>query len=77
VFRRILVGYDGSDDSAHALRVALSLAEGLGAEVVALSVVHTSPMLEVVEDEARQAASSRETATRGLDVYLDQASSRG
>jgi nucleotide-binding universal stress UspA family protein len=77
VFRRILVGYDGSDDSAHALRVALNLAEGLGAEVIALSAVHTSPMLEVEEDEAREAASSRGIATRGLDVHVDQASRRG
>lgn len=77
MFRRILVGYDGSDDSAHALRVALDLAQGLGAEVVAISAVHTPPMLEVAEDQARQAASSRETVTRGLDVYLEPASRRG
>jgi nucleotide-binding universal stress UspA family protein len=53
VFRRILVGYDGSDYSAHALRVALNLAERLGAEVVALSAINTSPMLEVAEDRSR------------------------
>jgi nucleotide-binding universal stress UspA family protein len=77
VFRRVLVGYDGSDDSAHALRVALGLAEGLQAEVVALSAIHVAPNLEVAEDRERQIASSREIATRGFDAYREHASQHG
>ena len=49
---RILVGYDGSEPSARALRAALGLAEGLGARVW---VVHaTSPPPRVMEPQTEE-----------------------
>ena len=50
MFRRILVGFDGSQEAAHALRVAINLATDLQAEVVALSVSQSPAHVETNED---------------------------
>ncbi len=43
VFRRLLVGFDGSSESRRALRIARSLAADVGGEVHVLSVVSSRP----------------------------------
>lgn len=53
-FRRILVGWDGSPDAAHALRAAVSLAAELRAEVLVLSVLKR-PIHAESREEAEQA----------------------
>lgn len=40
MFRKILVGYDGSAHAQQALKVALDLAKKYGAAVTAVSVAH-------------------------------------
>lgn len=50
MFRRILVGFDGSASAEHALRVAVNLASDLEAEVVALSVSPSPAHVETNED---------------------------
>ena len=57
---RILVGYDGSDPAARALRTALGLAEALGARVW---VVHaTAPPPRVLEPQTEEQRGSEEGA---------------
>lgn len=77
MFRRILVGFDGSERAAHALRITLGLAENIGAEVVVLCAFHVPPHIETEEERAREAASAREISTCGLDRYQADASARG
>lgn len=50
MFRRVLVGFDGSQESAHALRVAINLATELEAELVALSISKSPAHVETTED---------------------------
>jgi nucleotide-binding universal stress UspA family protein len=61
-FRRILVGWDGSRDAQHALRVATHLAAEMGAEVVVLGVLKRHPHAEAPDD------ASEELAERSLEV---------
>jgi nucleotide-binding universal stress UspA family protein len=58
VFRRLLVGFDGSNEARHALRMACSLAADIHGEVHVLSVVAprahaetTGERLATLEDE--------------------------
>jgi nucleotide-binding universal stress UspA family protein len=76
VIRRILVGYDGSESAAHALRIALDVAEGLGGEVVVLTVLRIPARSEDDDERRREEALSRENASRGLDTYRSQAEQR-
>jgi universal stress protein A len=76
VFRRILVGYDGSEDSAHALRVALDFADGLDGEIVVLSIVRPSVTVEADEERIREQALERATTARELETYRTQADER-
>ena len=47
MFKRILVGFDGSESSRRALSAALELAASLGSEVLALTVVRTPEFAEL------------------------------
>lgn len=57
--RRILVGFDGSRPSRCALDLALELSTGLGAEVLALSVLPDTSHLETDEDREQAQAALR------------------
>jgi nucleotide-binding universal stress UspA family protein len=63
VFRRLLVGFDGSREARYALRIARSLAADLGGEVHVLSVVTprahaetTEERMATLEEERRRVA---------------------
>jgi nucleotide-binding universal stress UspA family protein len=66
VFRRILVGYDGSKEAQHALRIAVSLAADLHGDVHVLSVVRPPAHAETPEELARAAEAERENLAQGL-----------
>lgn len=50
MFKKILVGYDGSENAKRALSVALDLAKKYGAEITAASVAH-APDYAATRDE--------------------------
>jgi nucleotide-binding universal stress UspA family protein len=60
VFRRLLVGFDGSGEARYALRIARSLASDLGGEVHVLTVV--TPRAHAETDEERLAMLEEERA---------------
>lgn len=60
VFRRLLVGFDGSGEARYALRMAWSLASDLGGEVHVLTVV--TPRAHTETDEERLAMLEEERA---------------
>ncbi len=64
-FARIMVGWDGSHDSAHALQVAAELSEGLGAEVVVVAVLPV-PDGETREDMEQETAGHRRQTTTAI-----------
>lgn len=67
-FRRILVGFDGSEEAQGALRTALELAAEIRGEVRVLLVVRPPAHTETAEDRAAAAAAERENLSRGLAV---------
>jgi len=69
MFRRVLVGFDGSTEAQHALRVALALAADVHGEARVLLVVRTSAHVETPEDQARAAAAEKENLSRGLAAF--------
>jgi nucleotide-binding universal stress UspA family protein len=58
-FRRILVGWDGSRDAQHALRVSTQLAAEIGAEVVVLAVLQRHPHAEAPDEAGAELAERR------------------
>jgi nucleotide-binding universal stress UspA family protein len=72
VFRRILVGFDGSKEAQHALRVAAALAADLNGEVRVLMVVRPSAHAETPAELARATQAERENLARGLAGVWDQ-----
>ncbi|MHB2027396.1 MAG: universal stress protein [Acidimicrobiales bacterium] len=77
VFRRLLVGFDGSNEARHALRMACSLAVDIHGEVHVLSVVsprvhaETSAERLATLDEARSQLVEQLTAEEFLDERGD------
>lgn len=65
-FRRILVGFDGSDESKAALRTAASLSGELQGQVRVLLVVRPSARVETPEELALVAAAERDSLSREL-----------
>jgi nucleotide-binding universal stress UspA family protein len=62
MFKRIVVGYDGSNHSKKALEMAIDIAKKYGAEVIAVTVVDiatsTDPnIVKIAENAAQQIAS--------------------
>ncbi len=72
-FRRILVGWDGSQDAEHALRTASHLAEVLGAEVVVLAVLQRHPTAEAVDEADEELAKRRLAALNDMEQGAEQA----
>ena len=63
-FRRVLVGWDCSANSAAALRTAVSMTGEQSPHVVALAVLHGMPHGEASEDCARELADRRQHTKR-------------
>jgi nucleotide-binding universal stress UspA family protein len=77
MFRRILVGFDGSDEASHALRTALELAACVHGEVITMSVLRSHPQVESDDDRVRESSAERMNMTRGLEHYKKQSEERG
>lgn len=73
VFRRILVGYDGSEEARRALRVAISLATDLDGEVHGLLVVRPPAHVETPLELERAAEAERGNLSMGLSHIWSQA----
>jgi nucleotide-binding universal stress UspA family protein len=74
LFRRIVVGYDGSDHSKKALEIAVDLAKRYGAEIIVITVVDiassTDPsVIKIAEDAAGQISSeaSEKLSKEGIE----------
>ena len=65
-FRRVLVGFDGSAEAQHALRVGVALAASLEGEAHVLLVVRPAAHTETPEELDRAAKAERENLSRGL-----------
>lgn len=65
-FRRILVGYDGSEEAQDALRTAIALAEEVDGDVYVLVVVRPPAHAETPEELARAEAAERDHLSEGL-----------
>ncbi|HWQ16893.1 MAG TPA: universal stress protein [Sulfolobales archaeon] len=61
MFSRVVIGYDGSDHSKRALRIAIDLAKKYGSEVLVVTVIDVSTVpgdpnaIRIVSDTANQA----------------------
>ncbi len=75
VFRRILVGFDGSRDASDALRAGAALASVAGGEVTVLVVVPTSH--GETEEDRREAFDAESMPLRAAAERELTASSRG
>ena len=74
MFRRIVVGYDGSDHSKKALEIAVDLAKRYGAEIIVITVVDISSstdpsVIKIAEDAAGQISSeaSEKLSKEGIE----------
>jgi nucleotide-binding universal stress UspA family protein len=65
-FRRILVGFDGSNAAYDALRAAIALAADLRGEAHVLLIVRPSAHSETEEESLRAAEAERENLSQGL-----------
>lgn len=70
MFRRVLVGFDGSSEARRAFRVARSLAADLGGDVHVLLVVKPRAHAETTEE--RQAALQEEQASLSQGLGAEQ-----
>lgn len=68
-FRRILVGFDASDEAYDALRTAVALAGDLRGEAHVLLVVRPPAHSETEEERARAARAERENLSIGLAQF--------
>ena len=73
MYKRILVGYDGSEGSKHALEHAIHLAKELGAGLTALwvrgSLPHYPETVDEVEEEKESATHFLQAITKDLIAY--------
>ncbi len=74
VFRRILVGFDGSKDAQGALRAAMALGAEIGGDVRVLLVVRPPAHAETPEELASAEAAERDNLSRGLLAFDDTTS---
>jgi len=72
VFRRILVGYDGSDEARKALQIATALAADLHGDVIVLSVVRPPAHAETPEERERAMEAERENLSQGMNDVSNQ-----
>lgn len=76
VFRRVLVGFDGSAEARHALRIAIDLAADLHGDVHALMVVRPPAHVETPEERTRATEAERANLSRGLSAVTNQTQHR-
>lgn len=76
VFRRILVGYDGSGEARRAFQIATALAADLHGEVHALAVVRPPAHAETPEERERAVDAERENLSKGLSDISNQTQHR-
>ena len=73
MYKRILVGYDGSEGSKKALEHAIYLAKELGAELTALwarsSLPHYPETVDEVEEEKESATTFLQAITKDLMTF--------
>jgi nucleotide-binding universal stress UspA family protein len=72
VFRRILVGFDGSKQAGRALRIAVDLAADLHGEVQALLVVRPPAHAETPEEKANAEEAERKNLSLALADVRDR-----
>ena len=72
VFRRILVGYDGSTEAQHALQVAAALATDLQGETHVLLVIRPGAHSETPEERERALEAERDNLSKGLSSMRTQ-----
>jgi nucleotide-binding universal stress UspA family protein len=77
MFRRVLVGYDGSAAALHALQVAVALAADLQGEAQVLLVVRPPAHVETAEEQTQAAEAEKENLSRGLSELQNQTQYRG
>lgn len=71
-FRRILVGWDGSRDAQHALRVGTHLAAEIGAEIVILGVLKRHPHAETPDEAIEELAERRLEVVNEIEASTKQ-----
>jgi nucleotide-binding universal stress UspA family protein len=76
VFRRVLVGFDGSAEARHALRIAIALAADLHGDVHALMVVRPPAHAETPEERTRATEAERANLSQGLSAVTNQTQHR-
>jgi nucleotide-binding universal stress UspA family protein len=72
VFRRILVGYDGSTEAQHALNVGSALAADCGGATRVLLVIRPGAHAETDEERERALAAERTNLSQGLSSLHGQ-----
>ena len=72
VFRRILVGYDGSSGAQHALHVAVALASDLSGEAHVLLVIRPGAHAETPEERERALQAEHDNLSKGLSSMRPQ-----
>lgn len=77
MFRRVLIGYDGSARAQHALGVGLALAADLGGDAHVLMAVRPPAHVETEEERSAATEAEEENLSRGLEVARDQTQHRG
>ncbi|HTU36613.1 MAG TPA: universal stress protein [Acidimicrobiales bacterium] len=72
VFRRILVGYDGSAEAQHALRVGTALAADLGGETHVLLVIRPGAHAETDDEREQALFAERANLSKGLGALASE-----
>lgn len=72
MFRRVLVGFDGSVEAQRALRIAIALAADLQGEAQVLLVVQPPAHAETPEERASATAAEKDNLSRGLEDVQSQ-----
>jgi nucleotide-binding universal stress UspA family protein len=72
VFRRILVGYDGSTEAQRALHIANALAADVSGEAHVLLVVRPGAHAETTEERERALTAEQDNLSKGLSALLGE-----
>lgn len=76
IFRRVLVGFDGSNEAQGALRVAIALAADIQGDAHVLLVVRPPAHAETPEELQRAAEAERANLSQGLSGVRNQTQQR-
>ncbi len=77
MFKKILVGYDGSENAKRALMVALDLAKKYGSELTAASVAHVPDYAGTRDEVNGVIEDARRFFEKGFEEAKDLASKEG